>query len=284
MIADHASSDPNRAGESQPAPLAEDQLAAIRALATVAHTLRLIVFELEEFSGAAVLDDYRLMVQCGQLPEGMDAQARPSRIEAAAGLVERLRLTVEIQQAGALLSDAPELRNRVGPALVGVGHRLAEAADCLRHVQHFGGAKRALAFVERCYHRAAEEYGSVLTRCADWLSASALRVGQPANGEAAALAGHRTQAPIAAADPERPENTWATDVGLAERHGLPLDPLRETLKRWRKVHVDGSGWRDIPDRKPREPGYLYYEPAVWDIVLRMRARAVTSERPAKKIP
>lgn len=63
---------------------------------------------------------------------------------------------------------------------------------------------------------------------------------------------------------------------LAKRFGVPADNLRQRLKRWMKTHDDG--WKEVNDRRPREPKYLYKVSAVMHIIEELQA---SGERPAK---
>lgn len=52
---------------------------------------------------------------------------------------------------------------------------------------------------------------------------------------------------------------------LAAMHGVPPEPLRKRLERFRRQHLDG-GWHEVTDRRPREPKYLYDPRAVEPIL------------------
>lgn len=62
-----------------------------------------------------------------------------------------------------------------------------------------------------------------------------------------------------------------TSKSLAERYGIDPERLRKRLDRWRKSNLDVAGWREVEDRRPREPKYLYRESAVKPILDELQA-------------
>jgi hypothetical protein len=68
---------------------------------------------------------------------------------------------------------------------------------------------------------------------------------------------------------------------LAELFGVGSGALQKRLERWRadNPNESGKGWIEVPDRKPREPQYLYRVGSVRPIIDAMKA---SSERRAKK--
>jgi hypothetical protein len=84
--------------------------------------------------------------------------------------------------------------------------------------------------------------------------------------------------------PDRTElekDAWRTATDLARLFGVEGDALRQRLNRWRKKN-DG-GWKEVTDRKPREPKYLYRDGAVRSIVGSLKTSSEpSSEQPAKK--
>jgi hypothetical protein len=67
-----------------------------------------------------------------------------------------------------------------------------------------------------------------------------------------------------------------THVEIAERIGVPAEPLRKKLDRWRKRNNDG--WKEVEDRRPREPRYIYKVGAILPILTETVA---SGKRPAK---
>jgi hypothetical protein len=77
----------------------------------------------------------------------------------------------------------------------------------------------------------------------------------------------------------------ASPADIAQRYDLPLEPLQKRLGRWRQKHDEG--WKEVTDRKPREPQFLYKLSAVSPIIEEMASRRkdasseASSHRPAK---
>src|SRR5262249_50432736 len=50
---------------------------------------------------------------------------------------------------------------------------------------------------------------------------------------------------------------WMNHVELAEAMGLEAEPLRCRLDRWRKGNPGSDGWREVTERRARQPKYMY---------------------------
>jgi len=75
--------------------------------------------------------------------------------------------------------------------------------------------------------------------------------------------------------------TWLHHGEISRRFAVDAGALRKRLDRWRVGHDDD--WREVPDRRPREPKYLYRLAAVAPLVDELRASGESSsERPAKE--
>lgn len=72
------------------------------------------------------------------------------------------------------------------------------------------------------------------------------------------------------------EEALYTHRRLAEIFKVEKEALRKRLERYRKDNL--NGWKPNPDRRPREPKYLYELPAIKAIAENLRA---SSQRPAK---
>ncbi len=74
-----------------------------------------------------------------------------------------------------------------------------------------------------------------------------------------------------------PDNARLSSREIAEKAGVPHDPLRKRLDRWRSKNPDqsGAGWFEVSDRKSKDPQYLYCVGSVRAIV------DASSKRPAK---
>ncbi|MEX0884993.1 MAG: hypothetical protein WD009_01010 [Phycisphaeraceae bacterium] len=74
---------------------------------------------------------------------------------------------------------------------------------------------------------------------------------------------------------------YVSSADLAERYGLPPDPLRKRLDRWRKDNALGGGFIQNTERGPRDPAFLYdpQHPGVAGVI--QAARQASSQRPAK---
>lgn len=57
---------------------------------------------------------------------------------------------------------------------------------------------------------------------------------------------------------------------LAETNGVDPERLRKALERWRHKNLD-DGWREVNDRRSREPRYLYDPVAVELVLARLRS-------------
>lgn len=76
-----------------------------------------------------------------------------------------------------------------------------------------------------------------------------------------------------AAGASLPAEAWLSHTDLADRFELPHEALRKRLGGWRKKHAAGNDWKEVSERKPREPKYLYRLGAVLPIVNEMAAGA-----------
>lgn len=83
------------------------------------------------------------------------------------------------------------------------------------------------------------------------------------------------------APPDVADDSYLSPNKLAQVFGVPADALRCRLNRWRaKNHGD---WMENPDRRPREPKYLYKVGAARPIIQALKATSeATTERAARK--
>jgi len=72
------------------------------------------------------------------------------------------------------------------------------------------------------------------------------------------------------------EHAWYTHDRLAATFNMGKDALRKRLDRFRERNMDG--WKENPDRRPREAKYLYRLKDVKGVIQELRA---SSQRPAK---
>lgn len=70
-----------------------------------------------------------------------------------------------------------------------------------------------------------------------------------------------------------PPDAWLSHIDLANQFKLASESLRKRLDRWREKHAAGDDWKEVPERKPREPRYLYRLGAVSPIISEMAAAA-----------
>jgi len=78
--------------------------------------------------------------------------------------------------------------------------------------------------------------------------------------------------------PDGPEMLSSPD--LADRYNVNPEALRKRLERWMPTHQED--WKEITDRRPREPKYLYRVFAVLPIIKELQASGQPSgERPAE---
>ncbi len=76
------------------------------------------------------------------------------------------------------------------------------------------------------------------------------------------------------------DDAWLTHKDIAQRLGLDDEMVRKRLDRFRAKNHDC--FREVSDRKPREPGYLYHVKAIRPVIHALAASSQSSsERPAK---
>jgi hypothetical protein len=84
-----------------------------------------------------------------------------------------------------------------------------------------------------------------------------------------AATGGDNLAVVSQSAPEKDTALFLSPAEIAEKYNVPLVALQGRLKRWRASHADG--WREVVNRKPKEPQYLYQVSAVWNIIADLRA-------------
>ena len=72
------------------------------------------------------------------------------------------------------------------------------------------------------------------------------------------------------------DQAWLADTDLAGYLGVDRNALRQRLNRWRKKNDEG--WREVTDRKPREPKYLYRVGAVRTLVVDLKGVRRSDQR------
>ena len=96
---------------------------------------------------------------------------------------------------------------------------------------------------------------------------------KPAASPAAAetLGGAINPDPANSSNPTEFElKSWLSYRDLAVRFHVKAAALRERLNRWRRPADEGKLWREVANRRPREPQYLYLVSAVWPIIEKLR--------------
>jgi len=64
---------------------------------------------------------------------------------------------------------------------------------------------------------------------------------------------------------------------LAHHSNVPLEPLRKALDRFRRANPD-RGWDEVPNRRRKEPRYLYDLAAALPVIEKLRARIANRNR------
>lgn len=76
------------------------------------------------------------------------------------------------------------------------------------------------------------------------------------------------------------DDAWMTHSDIAKYHEVDAESLRKRLERFRARNH--NGWKEVEDRSPREPKYLFRYGDVKAIVVELQASGKASgERPAK---
>lgn len=71
-----------------------------------------------------------------------------------------------------------------------------------------------------------------------------------------------------------PPDAYLSSSDLAKQYGVDAEALRKRLDRWRKTNE--SGWREVTDRRPREPKFLYQVAAVLAVIRELQSSGGTS--------
>jgi hypothetical protein len=64
------------------------------------------------------------------------------------------------------------------------------------------------------------------------------------------------------------DDAWLSPADIRRRvSSVTGNAINQRLNRWRPKHREGEGWREVPDRRPREPKYLYRWSAVQNLFI-----------------
>ncbi|HET6881450.1 MAG TPA: hypothetical protein VFI31_14905 [Pirellulales bacterium] len=159
--------------------------------------------------------------------------------------------------------------------LATVGHYAGFDFDARKTCEHWAAIRAELLPIAKAATANGKEHVELIKR--EWTLVAKRRLECATATEGTASEPAAVELPTTSAPPPLPDKAWLSHVELASHYELNPENLRQRLNTWRKKHAAGEGWKEAPERRPREPKYLYRVGAVRSIAEDMMTETSSGE-------